>query len=150
MIDYSCCLDLGALMLYEDDVVEAVCAALVSRGFRIDFRARTTQHGHDVVARKDESTVIVEAKGAGSSKPGTSRFGHEFTSGQVFDHVAKAILKALRVIAEGDAIGVIALPSNAAHRSEVERAQPAIRNAGIVVAWVTDQGVTFDPPTTIQ
>lgn len=98
-------------MLTEDDVIDAVQDYLTQRGWQIITRARASQRGEDLVAEKDDHRVVVEAKGAGSSKAGTARFGQEFNAGQVFDHVAKAVLKALRVVTAGASQGAIALPA---------------------------------------
>lgn len=96
-------------MLTEDEVVDRTCRALERRGFEIVTRATSREHGYDIVASRGPLTLIIEAKGAGSSRPGSNRHGLEFNSGQVFDHVAKAVLKALRVTASGDARAGVAL-----------------------------------------
>jgi hypothetical protein len=126
-------------MITEDQVVDAVCRTLVTHGYSIKQRATVVQHGFDIVAHKDERDLVIEAKGAGSSKVGTARFGKEFNSGQVFDHVAKAVLKALRVSSSGDARAGIAFPDNALHRREVEQVVTALRQTGIGVFWVDEQ-----------
>jgi Holliday junction resolvase-like predicted endonuclease len=135
------------MILTEDQVVDAVCRTLESDGYAIAQRALATQHGYDIVARKNGVELIIEAKGAGSSKAGTARYGLEFSSNQVFDHVAKAVLKALRVASSGEARAGIALPDNANHRREVDQVAPALRRAGIAVFWVGDGGnVRIDAP----
>lgn len=125
-------------MLTEDDVVESVCAFLTSNGYEIVTRATAMQRGHDVVALKDAVQVIVEAKGEGSSKSSTARFGQTFSKNQVFSHVAKAILKALRVVSAGDARAAVAFPDDPNHRAEVALVSQALRSAGIGVFWVTE------------
>lgn len=107
-------------------------------GYAIVERATATQHGPDIVASKGEMDIVIEAKGAGSSKPGTRRFGMEFNGNQVFDHVAKAVLKAMRVVALGAARAGVALPDNENHRKEIERVATALRQAGIAVFWVNE------------
>jgi hypothetical protein len=133
-------------MLYEDDVVDAVCRYLERNDYVIRQALTSMQRGHDIIADKQSDptwTLYVEAKGEGSSKATTARYGSSFNAGQVFDHVAKAVLKALRV-ASWDTTGPqsragIALPNNAAHVRQVEMVSRALRNAGIAVFWV-DQG----------
>lgn len=135
------------VVLPEDQVVDAVCRKLTSDGYSIVQRALVTQHGYDIAARKDGVDLIIEAKGAGSSKAGTARYGSEFNRNQVFDHVAKAVLKALRVVSSSEAQAGIALPDNASHRREVEQVAPALQRAGIAVFWVDDGGaVRVDAP----
>lgn len=126
--------------LTEDQVVDAVCGRLVADGYEIAQRAASTEHGFDIVARRDGRDLIIEAKGAGSSKVGTARYGKEFTANQVFDHVGKAVLKALRVVTSGDADADIALPDNANHRREVEQVAAALQKVGVSVFWVDDAG----------
>jgi hypothetical protein len=136
-----------ATVLTEDAVVEAVCRALIEYGYTIDSRASAIQHGYDIVASKDGERLIIEAKGAGSSKAGTARFGKTFTSGQVFDHVAKAVLKALRVVSAGEARAAVALPADTNHQREMHLVAPAITQAGIGVFWVSASGdVKVDVP----
>lgn len=133
--------------LGEDQVIEAVCGHLAAAEYAILQRATTTQHGHDVVAQKGGRRVVIEAKGAGSTKAGTARYGKEFSSNQVFDHVAKAVLKALRVASVGTDLAAIALPDNFAHRREVEQVASALERVSVGVFWVNQRGeVCLDAP----
>jgi len=130
-------------VLHEDDVVEAVCRYLERNDYLIRQSLTSAQRGHDIIADKRGDptwTLYVEAKGEGSSKPTTARYGSSFNSSQVFDHVAKAVLKALRV-ASWDTTGPpsragIALPENTAHVKEIKMVGRALRNIGIAVFWV--------------
>ena len=130
-------------MLHEDDVVEAVCRYLERNDYLIRQSLTSAQRGHDIIAdKRGDPTwrLYVEAKGEGSSKPTTARYGSSFNAGQVFDHVAKAVLKALRV-ASWDTTGPpsragIALPENTAHVKEIKMVGRALRNIGIAVFWV--------------
>jgi len=134
-------------MLTEDDVVDAVCGLLIEHSYVIVGRALATQHGEDIVAEKRSARLVIEAKGAGSSKEGTARFGQSFSSSQVFSHVAKAVLKALRVVATGDARAGIAFPDDAAHRREVAQVSAALHELGVAVFWVAKSGeVEVDAP----
>lgn len=134
-------------MLTEDQVVNAVCQKLSDCGYTIVTRALATQHGHDIVASKDGQKLIIEAKGAGSSKSETARYGTAFNRNQVFDHVAKAVLKAMRVVSTGDDRAGMALPDDANHRREVDQVARALRDAGIAVFWVSEpDDVRFESP----
>ena len=73
----------------------------------------------------------------GSSKPHTNRYGREFSKGQVFDHVAKAILKALRLVSRAETRAAIALPDNDSHREEVKQVHDALQKLDISVYWVS-------------
>lgn len=128
------------MVLTEDEVVDAVCRKLAADGYSITQRALATQRGFDIVAHKDGVDLVVEAKGAGSSKVGTSRYGMEFSRNQVYDHVAKAVLKALRVVSVGNAEAAIALPDNASHRREIEKVAAALARVQVTVFWVNEDG----------
>lgn len=128
-------------MLTEDEVIDAVSKYLVSQRWHILSRATAIQRGDDLVAKREDVQLIIEAKGGGSSKAGTARYGMAFNSGQVFDHVAKAVLKALRVVSAGSAQAGIALPDDPFHRKEVALVEEALQRLGILVFWVDDSRV---------
>jgi hypothetical protein len=95
-------------------------------GWTILVHATAIQHGHDSVAERGSERLIIEAKGAGSSKEGTARFGKLFNSKHVFDPVAKAVLKALRVVADDGLCGAVAFPTTritAADRADCDCAR---------------------------
>jgi hypothetical protein len=117
-------------VLTEDEVICAVQDFLVSKSWRIVRRATAVQRGDDLVAERDGKRLVIEAKGAGSSKSDTARYGMTFNKGQVFDHVGKALLKAMRA--------AIALPGDAAHCTEVAKIRLALDRVGIAVFWVDE------------
>lgn len=134
-------------MLTEDAVVAAVCRVLEDDGYVIVARALATEHGHDIVAVKNGQKLFVEAKGAGSSKEGSARYGSEFNRNQVFDHVAKAVLKAMRVVTARNGRAAVALPDNANHRREIDQICHALNAAGIAVFLVSEsEEVRLDSP----
>lgn len=91
----------GISFLYEDDVVHAVMAHLESEGWTIDSFALSHQHGDDIVASRGDQRLVIEAKGDGSSKSTTARFGKTFTRNQVKTHVAVAVVRAMGVASAG-------------------------------------------------
>ena len=123
-------------MLFEDDVVAAVVTHLRADGWNIESTALATQHGDDIVATRDGVRLVVEAKGQGSSKSHTSRYGKPFNRGQASTHVGVAVLRSLRVVSEGTSMAAIALPADEFHRREVDRVHPALSKLGIQVFWV--------------
>lgn len=126
--------------LLEDDVVQAVMQHLESDGWSIESFALAHQHGDDIVATRAGQRLIVEAKGAGSSKSGTKRFGQPFTRNQVGSHVSVAIHRSLKVWSSGVATAAMAFPDNAHHRALVAPVQPALTQLGILVFWVGPGG----------
>lgn len=134
-------------MLYEDHVVDAVCAYLKADGWQIESLAHAHQHGDDIVAVRGDERLVVEAKGAGSSKEGTRRFGQLFNRGQVKSHVGVAVLRALGVASDGGALSAVALPDNEHHRQIAGRAARALARAGVGIFWVDDdRTVTAELP----
>lgn len=123
-------------MLYEDDVVGAVVAHLRSEGWEIESTSLATQHGDDIVATRGDDRLLVEAKGEGSSKTHTKRYGSPFTNQQASVHVAVAVLRSLRVVAKGTGLAAIALPEVESHTREIERIAPALQQLGVQVFWV--------------
>jgi hypothetical protein len=127
-------------MLFEDDVVSAVVAHLRADGWTIESTALATQHGDDIVATRNGERLVVEAKGQGSSKVHTSRYGKPFNRGQASTHVGVAVLRSLRVVSEGTSTAAIALPDDEFHRREVDRVYPALSRLGVWVFWVAPDG----------
>lgn len=140
------CLTLEELvMLREDDVVLAVSGYLEAAGWTIESLCLGHKRGDDVVAVRAGVRFLVEAKGEGSGTLGKKRYGQTFDGGQVHDHVAKAVLRALRWVAAGSAQPAVAFPDNAQHRSELAKVQPALDRLGITVMWVdNDRSVRLE------
>jgi len=134
-------------VLTEDAVIGYVCDYLAAQGWEIVSRAMPAQHGTDIVAVRGGIRLEAEAKGARSSKAHTARYGQPFNTAQVKVHVGEAVLKALRVVAAGQARAAIAFPVTPRNRAEVTAVQPALASLGITVFWVADDGtVTQDGP----
>jgi hypothetical protein len=123
-------------VLYEDHVVDAVCAHLEAEDWRIESRAHAHQHGDDIVAVRGDERLVVEAKGAGSSKAGTRRYGLAFNRGQVKSHVGVAVLRALGVASDRTALSAVAFPDDRDHRDVAGRIVPALADAQVGVFWV--------------
>lgn len=126
-------------MLFEDTVIDAVITHLKNKGYRIIQRSTASQHGYDLVAEKNGKKLYVEAKGQTSSKPGTKRYGKEFHSGQKFDHVAKAVLKAIQALnQESGSESGIALPNDPGHARLVESVLLSMKQIGLKIFLVDE------------
>lgn len=121
-------------------MIDAVSRYLAERGYTEVSRSLATQQGVDLIMSKDGDELHIEAKGAGSSRSTSARYGKTFNSGQVVDHVAKAMLKALEVTALGKHKAAIALPADRLHRSRIERIQPVLDELQIEVFLVDQSG----------
>jgi hypothetical protein len=129
-------------MLYEDHVVDAVCAHLETEGWTIKSRAYAHQRGDDIVATRDGAILRVEAKGGGSSKEGTKRYGEPFKLGQCHTSACKASFRALGVVSAGEQAAV-AFPDTPNYRRVLGPVMPALIAQAITVYLVgEDRSVT--------
>lgn len=127
-------------MLMEDDVVDAVAELLREHDWTIESVAHAHERGDDIVAAKGGVRLRVEAKGAGSSKRGTKRYGLSFTGNQVGSHVGVAVVRALRWASAGEVQPALAFPDNEHHRGQVGPISPSLEKVGIGVFWVSEDG----------
>ena len=123
-------------MLTEDAVIDFLCQHLAAGGWEIVSKAMPDQRGTDVAATRAGVRLEVEAKGAGSSRAHTARFGQPFNQAQVRVHVGEAVLKALAVVAEGRAQAAIAFSDARSHRLIVDPVKPVLNRLGIRVFWM--------------
>lgn len=130
-------------MLTENDVVEAVITHLKDEGWFVIQRATTSQHGPDILTERDGRHLMVEAKGATSSKEWTARFTKPFAGKQVRTHIAVALYTCLRWRDDLDHAGhavAIALPDTSTHRTKVGHILGSLDGLGIRVFWVAEDG----------
>lgn len=128
-------------MLNENEVVEATCLYLESRGFKIEQRCSTTAHGIDIIARTpiENRRLLIEAKGGTSSRSGSARFEKGFNRSQVFDRVAKGFYTAACMLSaacdSGDRVGM-AFPDTELFRDYIGRGKAVLDRLEIVVYLV--------------
>ncbi|MBT4024851.1 hypothetical protein [Desulfobacula sp.] len=129
-------------MLTENNIVDFVSKYLEKDGCTITQALNTKQQGIDIVAEHPQKGYcFVEAKGATSSKKGSSRYGKEFNSSQIRTHMGVAILKSFQTLQLHPTSQVaIALPNNKGHRGIIDSMQLPIRNSGIRVYLVNEDG----------
>ena len=134
-------------VLFESDVVNAVCTELQARGYQIIQKLRTNEQGDDIIAVKQAAPVrelYVEAKGETSSRKGSRRYGKPFQGAQIRIHVGQAFYKAAAVLStKGEGVEVragIALPNTKGHHSIVDKIAPVLNQLGIAVFWVQEGG----------
>lgn len=139
-------------LLFESDVVDAVCKYSLSMGYEIIQYLGPKQKGVDIILRRPEHPreLWIEAKGETSEREGTSRYGRPFDSAQVHIHVAEAFYTAAEhlatIPAKTDRLVGIALPSNELHRRYAGKISPILTRLGIVDLWVdSDKTVTAVP-----
>ena len=123
-------------MLYENDVIDAVRLHLEKQDYSVHAFCHSHQRGHDIHAKHPKKKdLFIEAKGEGSARVGSLRYGRTFNKGQVNDHVGRAILRALHYRAGKNDSGV-AFPDNDHHRNEVIPIRSILFKAGIRIFMV--------------
>ncbi len=131
-------------MLTENDVVEHVARFLGGRGYAIEQALGTSEKGVDIVAvsERDGRRLLIEAKGATSSKEHTARFGKPFTPAQARSHVARAFFEAARVVSKGreDERAALALPRDRYHEGLIAQVARALELLEVSVFWVSSDG----------
>lgn len=134
-------------MLFESDVIDAVCAFLQRGGYDIRQKLGPTERGDDIIAVKpgaESFELRVEAKGETSSKSTTRRYGKPFGSAQIRVHVAEALYKAATVVSTPsehvDTRAGIALPSTQKHRRLIAQIEPVLRDLEIAVFFASEDG----------
>lgn len=132
-------------MLYEDDIVDAVCEHLKRQKCIIKQRLRSTERGDDIIAVHPSGWhLYIEAKGEGSAREGSARHGNTFNSGQVLDVVSKAFYRAASMLQENRA-GMqrragLAFPDTPEFRRRVSAIDKSIDRLGLFVFWVRADG----------
>lgn len=134
-------------MLFESDVVNAVCTKLQALGYHIRQQLQTTEQGDDIIAVKQGTPIrelYVEAKGETSSRKGSARYGRPFDSAQIRVHVSEAFYKTAEVLSRNredvEVRAGIALPDARVHRALVEKIASVLDQLGIAVFWVQRDG----------
>lgn len=130
----------------ENVVISSLCTYLEQRGYEVSQRLHTTQQGVDIVARERSTgrDLVVEAKGATSSREGSARFGKGFTRTQVFDRVAKGVFTSLELRAKyPDRLRIdvaLAVPDFPMFRKYLEPVKIQLTAAGLRVFLVRADG----------
>lgn len=140
-MNYSNRLNWGIALLDENQVVNYVCNYLIANGYVIDGHSNTNEKGYDIIANMEGKRLVIEAKGATSSKPGSRRFEKGFSCNQVKTHVAVALYATMRVMNSNPEYEVgIALPYNEHHTRAVNEIQKVIDLLAIKIYWVYPDG----------
>jgi hypothetical protein len=121
-----------ALRMTENDVVDAVAKHLKAEGWTVTKTCTTEQRGIDLIAERGNEGLVLEAKGGTSSKEGTGRYGKGFSTNQQRDHVANAVLTALKLhSSETKPQVAIAFPDTPSHRRHITAAADALKTLSI-------------------
>ena len=128
-------------MLNENDVVNILIPYLAKNNWEIVSTCDTRTQGDDVVAKKEGNVFYIEVKGATSSKTESSRYGLPFSSSQMRDHVAVAVLKALqtRTRCQQSSVG-LAFADTPRHRTLFNSIFPCLKLLEIDVFLIKENG----------
>src|SRR5581483_6645697 len=111
---------------------------LKADGWSVSKTCLTTEQGIDLIATRGDQRLVLEAKGGGSSKEGTRRFGMPFSTGQQADHVAKAVFTACKLRSREPRSSVaIAFPDTPTHRRCINDVKSALKRL-TVLAFIVD------------
>jgi hypothetical protein len=128
-------------MLTENDVVDAVARHLTAEGWTCETKT-TIQRGIDILAERNGESLAIEAKGGGSARAGTARYGKGFNGNQKRTHVAVALLTAVQVINDGKHRAALAFPDDSQHSRLISKIASVLRRLDIAVYFVrTDRTV---------
>jgi hypothetical protein len=121
-----------ALRMTESDVIGAVVKHLEGEGWIIKSTCTEKQRGIDLIAEHGNERLVLEAKGGTSSDDTTKRYGKGFTTNQQRDHVANAVLTALKLrSSEPKSRVAIAFPDTPTHRRHITGAADALKALSI-------------------
>lgn len=126
----------------EDEVVLMVMEWLKENGWKIISYCLGHERGYDIVAQKETKKIIIEAKGARANINSPIKKRIHFDSGQLKDHLGKAIVKSLETKAENkDSIIAIAHPDEPYVRKVCEKTLNQLLEIDIITIWANKNKV---------
>jgi hypothetical protein len=130
----------------ENQVIEALKKHLLARGYAFVSECSTTMQGIDLVMKKDNHEIWVEAKGDTSSREGSSRFGMKFNDQQCNDHFSRAFFKSCQMRDEAkrskkDTRIAIAFAHTKHYQKYCDRTNETRKELGIGLFWIKAAGV---------
>jgi hypothetical protein len=127
--------------MIENDVIKHLCAWLTDKGWTIESTALDRNHGDDIRASKSGQLLLIEAKGAKGNPKNHGVVRDEFDSGQIKDHLGKAIVKALELKTRNPKASIaIAHPATDKIQKIVTPVTLHLIQLGISFAFVQENG----------
>lgn len=127
--------------LTEDQTIKVLIQFLVERGWIIESHCLGQTRGYDIVAKRQEESLIIEVKGAKASNSSPTKKREYFDSGQIKTHLGKAIIKSFETQNKFPNAQVgIAHPNNPYLREIIGDLIKNITSSGIIHFWVNENG----------
>lgn len=127
--------------LTEDEVVRLLMQYLKSNGWEIVEYCLGHTRGYDIIASKGEQKLYVEAKGAKANGASPIKKRAFFDSGQIKDHLGKAIVKSIETqIKFPNAIVAIAQPDDEYLKGVCKETTEYLSRIHIYAFWVDVNG----------
>lgn len=132
--------------LTEDETVLLLISYLKVNGYDIEDYCLGHQRGIDIVSSKNNKKFLIEVKGARANDDSPIKKRKFFDSGQIKDHLGKAIVKSLETLKKfKDADIGIAHPDDEYIKKTIGKITPELKKIGIYHLWVSEGGkVEFD------
>lgn len=135
-------------MLYELDVIEAICSELETKGYMIVSRKKELRHnGVDIIAKKVEFNIneryFIEVVGGTSSDPKSKKYGEPFDSSQCKVHVAEQLYACAEILSSPKIEGItykvaMAFYDNEYYRNYIGPIKNTLKTLNIDVIFVND------------
>lgn len=130
--------------LTEDQVVKSLMIWIKKHGWEIIEYCLGHTRGYDIVASKNEKRLIIEAKGFKANNDSPIKKREHFDSGQIKDHLGKAIVKSIETqIKFPNADVAIAHPNNEYLKSICKNTTEYLSQIKIYSFWVNENGTSL-------
>jgi hypothetical protein len=136
----------------ENDVIAELKKHLQSQNYTLVSECSTTMQGKDLVMKKSNHEIWIEAKGKTSSRELSSRYGLDFNDAQCHDHFSRAFFKACEMRDETKRSGrniriAMAFAHTKHYQKYCDRTNDTRKELGIGLFWVKETGVVEESRT---
>lgn len=129
----------------ENETITLLMKYLEATGWQIDSHCLGQEGGNDIVANKDNKTLIVEAKGAKANDNSPTKKRDRFDSSQLKTHYGVAIVKILEEKHKSpNSLFAIAHPDDPEIRKVIEHLIPILKPLAIAHYWVSPDGTVIE------
>ncbi len=127
--------------LTENQTIELLMKYLIKLGWRIESHCLDQTRGIDIVASKNEETMLIEVKGARAGDYSPTKKRDYFDSGQIKTHFGKAIVKMMEErFKNTKSTLAIAHPDDENIRKAIGNLTPLLKGLDIKHFWVSENG----------